>query len=272
MDKKELKEIIKQEIKSVISESGNLECQECGKKFRKANPTVNTKCPKCGSHDLELAEGLFMDPSKGKSLGTAKLKHKTSGKEIVVTNHPDTVKKYKKLGYKPKGFFGEAKKKRNRISAQPKKRSNWTVLPEKALNESLGDYLDRTLGSLDHVIIALYQERHIDDKQFKMLQTYLKKVMKKLDVTLSQSDRKPPRGWKGSRLREIAERIMQEKYTGNLGKEVAETVKNFKMCINELHRLKYITDDEWRHHFVHYPKWFDLVFKKWLKGKGLQGY
>ena len=221
MDRKELKELIKQEIKSVISESGNLECQECGKKFRKANPTVNTKCPKCGSHDLEL---------------------------------------------------GETKKKRNRMSTQPKRRSTWSVLPEKALNESLGDFLDRTLGSLDHVIISLYQERHIDDKQFKMLQTYLKKVMRKLDVTLSQSDRKPPRGWKGSHLREIAERIMQEKYTGNLGKEVAETVKSFKMCINELHRLKYITTDEWRHHFVHYPKWFDLVFKKWLKGKGLQGY
>ena len=198
MDKKELREIIKQEIKSVIAESGNLECQECGKKFRKANPTGNTKCPKCGSHDLELNEGL--------------------------------------------------------------------------LTESLGNFLDRTLGNLDHVIISLYQEKHIDDKQFKMLQEYLKKVMRKLDVTLRQSDRKPPRGWKGSRLREIAERIMQEKYTGNLGKEVAETVKNFEMCINELHRLKYITTDEWRHHFVHYPKWFDMVFKKWLKGKGLKGY
>ena len=38
------------------SKGGNLECQECGKKFRKANPTINTKCPKCGSHDLELSE------------------------------------------------------------------------------------------------------------------------------------------------------------------------------------------------------------------------
>ena len=142
----------------------------------------------------------------------------------------------------------------------------------RTLNESLGNFLDRTLGNLDHVIISLYQEKHIDDKQFKMLQTYLKKVMKNLDVTLRQPDRKPPRGWKGSRLREIAERIMQEKYTGNLGKEVAETVKNFEMCINELHRLKYITTDEWRHHFVHYPKWFDRVFKEWLKGKGLKGY
>ena len=195
MNKEELKEIIKQEIKSVISESGNLECQECGKKFRKANPTVNTKCPKCGSHDLELNEGL--------------------------------------------------------------------------LSESLGNFLDRTLGRLDQVIISLYQEKHIDDKQFKMLQTYLKKVMKKLDVTLKK---KAPRGWKGSHLREIAERILQEKYPGNLGKHVTDAVKDLKMCINELHRLKYITGDEWRHHFVHYPKWFDLVFKKWLKGKGLDGF
>ena len=58
----------------------DLECQECGKKFSKPNPTGNTKCPKCGSHDLEL---------------------------------------------------GEAKKKRNRMSTQPKRRSTWTVLPEK---------------------------------------------------------------------------------------------------------------------------------------------
>ena len=38
------------------SKGGNLECQECGKKFRKANPTINTKCPKCGSLDLVLSE------------------------------------------------------------------------------------------------------------------------------------------------------------------------------------------------------------------------
>ena len=265
MNKEELKEIIKQEIKSVISESGNLECQECGKKFRKANPTANTKCPKCGSHDLDLAEGLSMGPSKSKNLGSVKLRHKSSGKELVVTDHPEVIKKYKKLGYK----VYEAKKKRNRISTQPKKRSNWTILPEKMLNESLGNFLDRTLGRLDQVIISLYQEKHIDDKQFKMLQTYLKKVMKKLDVTLKK---KAPRGWKGSHLREIAERILQEKYPGNLGKHVTDAVKDLKMCINELHRLKYITGDEWRHHFVHYPKWFDLVFKKWLKGKGLDGF
>lgn len=142
----------------------------------------------------------------------------------------------------------------------------------KTLNESLGNFLGRTLSAMDHVIISLWQEKHIDDKQFKMLQVYLKKVMKNLDVTLSQSDRKPPRGWKGSHLREIVEHTLQEKYAGNLGKDTNEAVKNLKMCINELLRLNYITRDEWRLHFVHYPKWFDLVLKKWLKGKGLDGY
>lgn len=244
MDIKELRKVIRKVVRETLwkregkgcnhkkkkwgkKNEGNvldLECQECDKKFWVENRTTDTKCPRCGSHDLDFS------------------------------------------GY------GQ-----NRVPTQPKKRSTWTsnwnstwtVLPEKALNESLGNFLDRTLGRLDQAIISLYQEKHIDDKQFKMLQTYLKKVMKKLDVTLKKNS---PRGWKGSHLREIAERIMQEKYTGNLGKEVAETVKNFEMCINELHRLKYITTDEWRHHFVHYPKWFDLVLKKWLKGKGLTGF
>ena len=57
MDKKELRAIVREELKKVAEGKGvELECQECGKKFRKANPTGNTKCPKCGSHDLELAE------------------------------------------------------------------------------------------------------------------------------------------------------------------------------------------------------------------------
>ena len=33
----------------------SLECQECGKKFKKAKPSSNTKCPKCGSYDVDLA-------------------------------------------------------------------------------------------------------------------------------------------------------------------------------------------------------------------------
>ena len=35
-----------------------LECQECGKRFRSANPRYGiTKCPKCKSTDLDLAYG-----------------------------------------------------------------------------------------------------------------------------------------------------------------------------------------------------------------------
>ena len=219
MDEEALRAMVREELKKVTEGKGaELECQECGKKFRKANPTGNTKCPKCGSHDLEL---------------------------------------------------GEAKKKRNRISPQPRGRSNWTVLPEKMLNESLGDFLDRTLGDLDHVIISLAQEKHIDVKEFKMLQMYLVKVMRKFDVTLKK---KAPRGWKGSHLKEISERILKEKYAGNLGKEVSKAVKNLKTIVLELSRLKYITGDEFRHHFHHYYVFYDRVFKNLLKGKGLDGY
>ena len=32
-----------------------IECLECGKVFKASNLTENTKCPKCNSHDLDLA-------------------------------------------------------------------------------------------------------------------------------------------------------------------------------------------------------------------------
>jgi len=39
-----------------ISEAVALQCQECGKKFKKAKPGANTTCPKCKSGDIDLAE------------------------------------------------------------------------------------------------------------------------------------------------------------------------------------------------------------------------
>jgi Zn finger protein HypA/HybF involved in hydrogenase expression len=31
-----------------------LQCQECDKKFNRKNANFNTKCPKCGSYDIDL--------------------------------------------------------------------------------------------------------------------------------------------------------------------------------------------------------------------------
>ena len=39
-----------------ITEAVALQCQECGKKFKKAKPGANTTCPKCKSGDIDLAE------------------------------------------------------------------------------------------------------------------------------------------------------------------------------------------------------------------------
>ena len=195
-----------------------------------------------------------MGPAKGKSRQkTVNVRHKTSGKELVIQDNPTNIKKYKRLGYTM--WVGS--------------RGKYESVNERMLNESLGDFLDRTLGDLDHVIISLAQEKHIDVKEFKMLQMYLVRVMRKFDVTLKK---KAPRGWKGSHLKEISERILKEKYAGNLGKEVSKAVKNLKTIVLELKRLKYITGDEFRHHFHHYYVFYDRVFKNLLKGKGLDGY
>jgi ribosomal protein L37AE/L43A len=272
MDIKELRAVVREELKKIAEGNrAELECQECGKKFRKANPTGNTKCPKCGSHDLELAEVKTESADRDYKDEYKKFQSSTKSKKYRAE-----LNRYNR----EKGTYGngdgkDASHKGGKIVGFEKESTNRgrheksRLKKEEVLNESLGNFLDRTLGRLDQVIISLYQEKHIDDKQFKMLQKYLIKVMKKLDVTLKKN---PPRGWKGSHLREIAERILQEKYAGNLGKHVTEAVNDLKMCINELVRLKYITRDDWSQHFVHYPKWFDMVFKKWLKGKGLQGY
>lgn len=54
MKRSELKDMIREELQTLLTEV-KLECQECGKKFSKKNPTSNTKCPKCGSYDIDLA-------------------------------------------------------------------------------------------------------------------------------------------------------------------------------------------------------------------------
>ena len=36
-------------------ENAKCECMECGATFNKSNPTSDTKCPKCGGYDIELA-------------------------------------------------------------------------------------------------------------------------------------------------------------------------------------------------------------------------
>ena len=41
--------------KSKLGKPGiRLTCMECGKKFKRIMATYNHKCPKCGSHDLEV--------------------------------------------------------------------------------------------------------------------------------------------------------------------------------------------------------------------------
>jgi hypothetical protein len=50
--------------------------------------------------ELELTEGLFMGPSKGKTKSkTVNVRHKTSGKELVIQDNPTNIKKYKRLGF-----------------------------------------------------------------------------------------------------------------------------------------------------------------------------
>jgi len=49
----ELKKIIREELINILAEV-KLECQECGKKFSKSNPTSDTKCPKCGGYDIDI--------------------------------------------------------------------------------------------------------------------------------------------------------------------------------------------------------------------------
>ena len=69
-----------------------LECQECGKKFSKANPNSNTKCPKCKSTDIDL------DYSKKEEISTSSdIDMNPTGKQGKEVWWPKNKKK-KKLG------------------------------------------------------------------------------------------------------------------------------------------------------------------------------
>ena len=53
---------------------------------------------KANAKKKKKSEGLFMGPSKNKGK-TVNVRHKTSGKELVIQDNPTNIKKYKKLGY-----------------------------------------------------------------------------------------------------------------------------------------------------------------------------
>lgn len=57
MTESELKYInnVRKVIREAILTEIKLQCMECGKKFSKNSPGSNTKCPKCGSYDIDLA-------------------------------------------------------------------------------------------------------------------------------------------------------------------------------------------------------------------------
>jgi len=49
-------DFIRKAKKGKKKNSGGFACMECGAKIR-GTPTSNTKCKKCGSYDIDLAEG-----------------------------------------------------------------------------------------------------------------------------------------------------------------------------------------------------------------------
>ena len=63
--KNEIPKGLKEEVEEArkAAKDIGLECQECGKRFRSANPRYGiTKCPKCKSTDLDLACLLYTSP------------------------------------------------------------------------------------------------------------------------------------------------------------------------------------------------------------------
>jgi phage FluMu protein Com len=82
------------------------QCMECGKSFIKSlKRSLEVKCPKCKSVDIELENinesDLGLTYKKGK---TVKVTHNKSGKEIVIIDKPNVRKEYEKIG-----FFAEGK-------------------------------------------------------------------------------------------------------------------------------------------------------------------
>ena len=66
LDKEKKEEVEVDEARKAAKDIG-LECQECGKRFRSANPRYGvTKCPKCKSTDLDLAYGEEVEEARSR--------------------------------------------------------------------------------------------------------------------------------------------------------------------------------------------------------------
>jgi len=68
--KNEIPKGLKEEVEEArkAAKDIGLECQECGKRFRSANPRYGvTKCPKCKSTDLDLAYGEEVEVDEARS-------------------------------------------------------------------------------------------------------------------------------------------------------------------------------------------------------------
>ena len=87
--------------------------------------------------ELELTEGLFMGPSKGKSKPkTVNVRHKTSGKELVIRDNPTNIKKYKRLGFNVyEGLFmGPSKSKSKTVNVRHKTSGKELVIQDNPTN------------------------------------------------------------------------------------------------------------------------------------------
>ena len=85
-------------------------CMECGKSFLKSlKKSLEVKCPKCKSVDIELENinesDLGLTYKKGK---TVKVTHKKSGKELIIIDKPNVRKEYEKIGFFAEGTVNEA--------------------------------------------------------------------------------------------------------------------------------------------------------------------
>ena len=107
-------------LKTVFGESVNeaksksfkfkFQCMECGKSFIKSlKKSLEVKCPKCKSVDIELENinesDLGLTYKKGK---TVKVTHKKSGKELIIIDKPNVRKEYEKIGFFAEGTVNEA--------------------------------------------------------------------------------------------------------------------------------------------------------------------
>ena len=95
MNKEELKELIRQELEEHLYAHPSK--HKGGFAHPGSQPHVKD-AKKNAKKKKKTREGLFMGPSKSKGK-TVNVRHKTSGKELVIQDNPSNIKKYKKLGY-----------------------------------------------------------------------------------------------------------------------------------------------------------------------------